>query len=766
MKPNRREFLTLTGAGMIAATQLGSPVLAAPPAAGDVEVENLGIPLHTVRMTTSVSGTWSDGRPVLYAAGSQVQQELQFVVFDVATGEQIDAVEVEEAEQTHSMVLAPDGNVYIAVWGPIGYLLRYSPETREMTNLGRPLDGDGTMTQIVAGDNGKLYGGGFPSGRVFSFDLATEEFEDLGVAIEGEQYARSLAYSPGRLFVGSEGVRARMVSIDLETGAKVEIASPEWAVDETRHYDLEYRDGLLFSYTSPSLDWHVYDVEAGEWIDRIERNAQGGMTAVDANGSVYFVKLSDGLYRYDLESRTASNVGWSQGLTGSHGAAGISLIELGTPEWPGQTVMGLGSRGQLWLWNPEKGQGEMRTTDAPVFPVTVRSLGLGPDENIYVGGTTAEVSVGAFDTDTDEFLRFTRGPSARIDAFAISREKLYFTAYGPGSFIEYDPSQEYVWGQNPDELFRLYEDYGQERIYALEVLDDSTLVMGGIGGRGVDTGQLFHYDPASGSRTDLGAPIEGLSIASLTHVGDLLIGGTSIVVLGGTSPQPEARLFIWDLNSDSVVWDGVPVPGASDISELVVDEGGTVWGLTTSGVVFEFNLEEREVLSSITVAEAGGQWGHGTLEFGPDGRLYGSSAAGEVFLLAPSTRESAILAQGEHAVFDLQGRLYFAWDGSLYRISNPEGIALGPSAALDTLRASMKGHEVSGGLDGPIVRRLGSSLDSARKHFDAEREEQAAKALERFIRQLDRPNPPDVLTERARTELRGQAAAVLDRLGH
>src|SRR5699024_9409403 len=353
---------------------------------------------HTVRMTTSVSGTWSDGRPVLYAAGSQVQQELQFVVFDVATGEQIDAVEVEEAEQTHSMVLAPDGNVYIAVWGPIGYLLRYSPETREMTNLGRPLDGDGTMTQIVAGDNGKLYGGGFPSGRVFSFDLATEEFEDLGVAIEGEQYARSLAYSPGRLFVGSEGVRARMVSIDLETGAKVEIASPEWAVDETRHYDLEYRDGLLFSYTSPSLDWHVYDVEAGEWIDRIERNAQGGMTAVDANGSVYFVKLSDGLYRYDLESRTASNAGWPHGLTGSHGAAGISLIELGTPEWPGQTVMGLGSRGQLWLWNPEKGKGEMRTTDAPVFPVTVRSLGLGPDENIYVGGTTAEVSVGAFDT--------------------------------------------------------------------------------------------------------------------------------------------------------------------------------------------------------------------------------------------------------------------------------------------------------------------------------------------------------------------------------
>lgn len=766
MKPNRRAFLTLTGAGMIAATQLGSPVLAVSPAASGVELENLGIPLHTVRMTTSVAGTWTDGRPVLYASGSQVEQELQFVVFDVATGEQIDAVEVEEAHQTHSMILAPDGNVYIAVWGPVGYLLRYSPASREMKNLGRPLEGDGTMTQIVAGDNGKLYGGGFPSGRVFSFDLATEEFEDLGVAIEGEQYARSLTYSPGRLFVGSEGTRARMVSIDLETGEKVEISSPEWAVDETRHYHLEYRNGLLFSYTSPSLDWHVYDVEAAEWIDRIERNAQGGMTAIDAEGSVYFVKLSDGLYRYDLESRAASNVGWSLSLTGSHGSAGISLIELGTPEWPGQTVVGLGSRGHLWLWNPETGQGEMRMTDAPVFPVTVRSLGLGPDENIYVGGTTAEVSVGAFDTDTDEFLRFTRGPSARIDAFAISGQNLYFTAYGQGNFIEYDPAQEYVWGQNPDELFRLYEEYGQERVYALEVLDDSTLVMGGIGGRGVDTGELFHYDPASRSKTDLGAPIEGFSIASLTHVGDQLIGGTSIVVLGGTSPHPEARLFIWDLNSDSVVWDGVPVPGASDISEVVVDEGGTVWGLTTSGVVFEFDLEEREVVSSTTVAEAGGQWGHGTLEFGPDGRLYGSSAQGEVFALDPRTRMSGILAQGEHAVFDLQGRLYFAWDGSLFRIPNPEKFVLGPSGALDALSSALDSRAASAELEGPIVRRLGNSLDSARKHLDAGREEQAAGALERFVRHLDNSNPPDVLSDAAHTDLRGQATSVLGHLGH
>lgn len=672
--------LVLAGSGMAVerawATASGPPEPAATAAVSSVE--DLGVPITTVRLTASTAGYWTDGRPVVYATGAQPEQPLRFVVLDAETGEQLDYHAISDTNGAHDVLLAPDGNVYIAAWGPRGYLLRYSPETREVTNLGRPLAGDSVITQIIAGDDGMLYGGGFPSGRVFSYDLETGEFGDLGVAVEGEQYARSLAYAPGLLYVGTEA-QARLVSIDLETNERTEIDNPEWAADETRHYDLEYRDGLLFSYTSPSLDWHVYDAEADEWIDQIERNAQGGLTEVDEDGYVYFVKLTDGLYRYHIEEQVAEEVGWSQALTSALGAAGISLIELDEPEWPGQTVVGMGNRGEMWLWNPQTEQGEMRTTDSPEFPVTIRSLGLGPDGNVYAGGATAEVTVSGYDTSAEEMLAFTRGPSARVDAFAAMNDKLFFTTYGQGILFEYDPARDYTYGSNPRQVFQLYDEYHQERIYALETINEHTVALGTIGGRNVDTGQLFLYDDETQTKTDLGEPLQGHAVTSLTSIENYLIGGTTIDVLGGESPHSEARIFIWDLEAGEVVWDGVPEAGAKDISELVTDDDGQVWGLTSSGSVFEFDVQNREFVDLVQVGASGGMWGHGSLEFGPDERLYGSTAIGEVFALEPQTRAVESLANGEYALFDNDGRLYYAWEGSLFRMTFAESLEVEPA---------------------------------------------------------------------------------------
>src|SRR5699024_8072648 len=107
----------------------------------------------------------------------------------------------------------------------------------------------------------------------------------------------------------------------------------------------------------------------------------------------------------------------------------------------------------------------------------------------------------------EEVLSFTRGPSARVDAIETLNDKVYFTTYGQGILFEYDPSREYNYGNNPRQVFRLYEDYHQERIYALETVDDHTIALGTIGGRGIDTGQLFLYNDETQEKTDLGEPL-------------------------------------------------------------------------------------------------------------------------------------------------------------------------------------------------------------------------------------------------------------------
>lgn len=714
-------------------------------------IENLGVPISTVRVTASTFGYWRDGRPVVYTAGGQPENPMEFTVSDAATGEQLDAHTVPDTHRGNDLLLAPDGNVYIASWGPHAYLLRYSPESGEMTNLGFGIPDDVVITKLIPGDGGIIYGGGYPSGKIFSYDTATEVFEDLGQAIDGEPFAYSLAYAPGQLFVGTEP-NAHLVSIDLATGERTGIETPEWAANETRHFHLEYRDGFLFSYTSPSLDWHVYDIEAGEWIDRIEHNGQGGMTDVDENGNVYFGKLTDGLYRYNVEDRMGEPVGWP--LTSAESSSGTSLIDLKDPEWPGLTVVGMGSRGDMWLWNPETGQGEKRPLAVPSFPMTIRSLGLGPDDNVYIGGGTSEVSVAGYDTTNEEFLNFTRGPSARIDAITSMNDKVFFTAYGQGILFEYDPDQSYVYGNNPRQVFRLYADYHQERIYALSRVDDHTVALGTIGGRGVDTGQLFLYNDESKEKTDLGEPLQGHAISSLTSIDGYLIGGTTVDVLGGESPHGEARIFIWDLEAGELVWDGVPEPDAKDISELVVDSDRQVWGLTTSGTVFTFDLDSREFGELVSVGRAGGLWGHGSLEFGPDERLYGATAPGEVFVLDPKTLETETLTDGEYAMFDNNGRLYYAWEGSLYRMTFVEEPTVSPVGAL---RSSLENYIEEAAIGGPITHQLTSALDQAERHAAAGRTGRASTALDRFIRHLDNPKRPDTLDAAAAADLCEQA---------
>src|SRR5690625_2965224 len=207
----------LISGGLAAALALGSSAMAPQQVQAAVDgrdeprktavvssVEDLGVPISTVRVTASAFGYWTDGRPVVYTAGGQPERPMEFSVLDAETGEQLDAVTVPDTHRGNDVLLGPDGNVYIAGWGPHAYLLRYVPESGEMTNLGHGITNDVVITELVSGEDGIIYGGGYPSGKVFAFDTATESFEDLGVAVEGEPYAYSLTYAPGQLFVGTE----------------------------------------------------------------------------------------------------------------------------------------------------------------------------------------------------------------------------------------------------------------------------------------------------------------------------------------------------------------------------------------------------------------------------------------------------------------------------------------------------------------------------------------------------------------------------------
>lgn len=669
MPMTRRHVLGIAGGGALAAaattglSSTAAPGSQAAPGSPGAVPEDLGSPITTVRATASAAGTWTDGRPVLFATGGQSGQPMQFVVIDIADGAVLAEHRIDNSFKCHD-VKVHEGSVYLASWEG-GHVHRYDIASDSIVDLGQPQDDQTTMTRSEpAGD--VVYVGTYPAGKVFAHSLADGGFTDLGAVDAEEQYARSLAWDGTHLYVGTEA-HARFYRLDPATGESERLPVPWEEGEEFRIYDMAHRNGLIFAYTSPTLTWYVYDIASGEWIDELVQNTQGGISQVDSQGRVYVCNLAeDRFVAYDTVTREWQPTSWQTTI----GSAGLQVVT-----WPDGTeeVVGLNPRAELTRFNPETEEGSTTTVDFPPIGVTIRALGSDPDGRILIGGSAGATTYGEWLTGTEEFRTFTGGPDYRVDAFALQAGRTYFTQYGSGAVYEYDPAKAYDGPpDNPRLLFSLVDEFEQERIYALTPYGGRQLLAGSTGLRAVADGRLVRWDVDAETMTDLGNPLPGHSVASLTMApgGGLVIGGTSVQVLGGTSPETEAKLFLADPVTGEVVWSGVPEAGAASISEVTTLPDGQVWGLATTGHVFGFDVDNRSFHDSIQVGPPNGSWGMGTLQ--PYGDvLYGATGSGRVFAVHRRSRQTRDLGPGEHAVVGADGYLYWAADSALVRLQLP-----------------------------------------------------------------------------------------------
>jgi hypothetical protein len=74
------------------------------------------------------------------------------------------------------------------------------------------------------------------------------------------------------------------------------------------------------------------------------------------------------------------------------------------------------------------------------------------------------------------------------------------------------------------------------------------------------------------------------SVVSLAATSRLIIGGTTALGGGGSHPTAtDAHVFTWSPSTKSKLLDVVPVPGATEITDLVVSRNGVVWGMAVHG---------------------------------------------------------------------------------------------------------------------------------------------------------------------------------------
>jgi len=288
---------------------------------------------------------------------------------------------------------------------------------------------------------------------------------------------------------------------------------------------------------------------------------------------------------------------------------------------------------------------EYETVGAPCSPMTE-----GPDGKLY-GTTNHPFQFYTYDPETDELKnygikQFPRGATGNICAYAKQGDILGGAAYCGGHIIRIDTTQPMYTGYdvNPHceasfrELLRPRS--------ACSMPDGKTMIFGGYNDNGVTGTGVIVYD--SEARTCKSIPNEKMlfqhSVLSMVPLSETLVlcGSCIEAPCGGYIKEPEAKIFLYDLEKESIVYSLVPVPGARTISHMKMDGAGLIHGITSNSVYFAFDPVKCEVLATKDLSAYGGVPRDG-MKTANDGIVYGLLTKG-IYRILPGTTEAEIIS--------------------------------------------------------------------------------------------------------------------------
>lgn len=659
---------------------------------------SLGTPLSDVLLIGGHVGT-RDGQRVIWSVSTGSPAYLNAV--DPVDGTSVAAYPLDGASGSYAVEQAPDGTVYVGTYGG-GRLYRLDPGADAVVDLGVPVAGETFVWDIIIDPEGVVYGGTYPGGKVFSYDPASGEFRDYGQMIAGQTYVKSIAWGDGKVYAGAYA-DARITELDPVTGEKTELPSPpDFDISGQTVNDLNVRDGRLYArigsaFPSPLF---VYDLAAGTWTDRIEGAAGLDVSPPGADGRVWFFRQfeagSSELIAYDpvtTEQERTGLVIYGRVVN----TRGIGWAELGLPDYPGPSIVGLLWRGEEFRYNPETGAHEVFPSGIRREPIDILSLEAGAGSTAYVGGFL-NGGVAPVDIVTGEstFNRFSQ-----TESLSLIDGELWIGAYPDARIYKADPeagwnSPEYAPNpeipENPVKMLDLKDEH-QNRPYGL-VGAAGKVFTGTVPAGDRLGGVLAEIDRSTGESVVHRQVVQDQSIVSLAAHDDVVYGSTWIFGGLATTPptQSTGKVFAWDAATATKLWEVEPVPGATGIPAVAVDRDGLVWGIT-DGRIFALDPADGSVVHDLQVTDAEGRWTTGELTLDPtSGDLYALLQGDQVVRIDPAQATAEVLfAQAAR-------RIAVAEDGTVLLSSGAELLAWSPDSGPPPCSTTVTGEH-----RGPLV---------------------------------------------------------------
>ncbi|MEL3970881.1 hypothetical protein AAEO50_01200 [Rossellomorea oryzaecorticis] len=639
-----------------------------------------------------------------------------FYANDAETGEKIFSHELPGSDVVWGMTIGSDGNVYFA--GTYnGILYRYLVDEKKLEEVGKS-PSDNWIWQLDATEDGKIYGATYPNAKVFEYDIEADTLTDLGRFHEEQNYARGLGVTDENLYVGI-GTTAYLMKMNRETGEREEIDLPITGTGTSVSNVWEYGDRLFVAYGTSML---VLDVDTGEVVHEMswqDEAAYDGLISPPSpydESLIYFKdKRTSELWTYDMDTDETQPVEPRVTLP----ASPVKAYEWTTNEDGKQVLSVLHHQIEYSTYDPETNDLKVIYPDVELQGLSIQSLEIGPDQNVYMGGYQG--SFGVFDTSTESYLLRERNPH-QIEGIGFMNGNVYMGIYGGALIYKYNPELPFNYedggsGDNPKMVHDIGD--GQSRPFTFTSGDDK-LFTGTIADYGKLGGALTIFDEKTGEWNTIRNIIENQSIIGLAYKDGTLYGGATTAGGLGIDPTEEkARMFEYDAASGEyelfdLELEGIKTPEM--IGELSFGPDGYLWGAAyglnadgkANSVIFAMDPDSKEIIKQkefYTGVHRGSQWRPFFVRWDEEGMLY-TTIGRKLTVIDPETMMSKQLIGDTVNLMDIddEGNIYYAKGADLMKLpvslqgadltAEDSSLLQGETAKLDLKVTLTNGHEV------------------------------------------------------------------------
>ncbi|WP_339296386.1 hypothetical protein MKY82_14350 [Paenibacillus sp. FSL W7-1279] len=606
---------------------------------------------YTVAVFNGTAGK-EEGRNVLYATSKGKPGHLN--VIDLEDYKLLRSIPIGPSESSWAHTTAPDGTLFLAADGGGARLWSYSPVTHVPVQVAQ-FDGQSVPNSITTDEQGRVYVGTYPGGKVYQYDPATKQTKDYGrvIGLLDQEYVRSIAYQGGNIYAGT--AHKQIVRVNLATGEKTNIAA-SLPIKEDTVYDLSTIDNryLFARYTDGSGipgEAFIYDTQTESWLDVVLENVTGLHATDSLDGKLYYMS--------DKKLKTFNLATHEVELTGmeyNSGFRGVDWVEFPhNPEYPGKNLVTVRYDGGVTIMNIETKQVHLLPPVIPGLPGVVNRLKSVSDTELITTGSQARSSL--VDLTDNTATPFSIGQADSVHAVG---NKVYMGVYPEGGLYEFDLSTE-PGTNNPKRLAVLGND--QERLVDISS-SKGKLYISTISGYGTLGGSLTVYDTVTGEINVHRNVVQNQSVLSTTVHDGKVFGSTTI--RGGLGSEPteaEAKIFVWDEETQQKIAEfPLRVPGLDKpifIGDLSAGPDGLIWGASYE-YIFAIDPDTYEVVKSKKVYPSlnFSQWAHHPLRWSEDGLLY-VLFNNKLTVIDPETLEHRTLADTSRFDLHADGNLYF-----------------------------------------------------------------------------------------------------------